>query len=105
MLLNFLKVTQSVRCEPRWEPRQSRLQVCAAKHNPVSNGSSGDAKKETAKRIFQERNNKDKAMQGFVGSIDEGEGGVMNNGLENLVDDYLEKEEQDFAEKWSAWQG
>lgn len=81
------------------------LQVCAVKHNPVSNGSSGDAQKETAKRIFQERNNDDKAMQGFVGSIDQGEGEVMNNGLENLVDDYLEKEEQDFAEKWSVWQG
>lgn len=24
----------------------------------------------------------------------------MNNGLENLVDDYLQKEEQDFAEEW-----
>lgn len=24
----------------------------------------------------------------------------MNNGLENLIDDYLQEEEQDFAEEW-----
>lgn len=101
MLPNSLNVTQSVRCRAQMGTQGVRLPVCAVKADAVLKGSSWDAQKETTK-IEPSKKETMKIKQFsdlLVSKIREGERGIMNDGLENLVKDNLQKEEQDFAEE------